>query len=373
MKNVWFDVAAVADSRLTAAQGERVAARIRQLGTSRLLYGSDAAAILASAPKNAWAMFRKVPLTEQEFRAIAANVPPYMRYGAHHSRRQHSTRPRGRKAWERLAFARPGGRRHRRGRRALRDWGAYGARKAALDHLTLTFAAEEPDMRAYAVDPGDMRTGCTRRRSPARTSATGRSRGVVPALRRGCLDDRPPRRGLPTVSSRHGGTRRDRSSPPPADAVPLAGATHGGRRAARGARPPPGRGPTAGRAGGPPRRRTRVPRPRRHLRPGDVLVVNASATRGRRGRRGAARRGDRWSSTWRPSSTTARGSSSCAPRRTPRRRSSTRRRASSCRPAASRAIGPARSSAPYPALGSSPTGRGNRLWRAVSAHRRPAG
>jgi predicted TIM-barrel fold metal-dependent hydrolase len=79
MKNVWFDVAAVADVRLTAAQGERVAARIRQLGTSRVLYGSDAAATPASAPKNAWAMFRKVPLTEQEFRAIAANVPPYMR------------------------------------------------------------------------------------------------------------------------------------------------------------------------------------------------------------------------------------------------------------------------------------------------------
>jgi len=79
MKNVWFDVAAVADARLTPAQGERVAARIRQLGVSRVLYGSDAAATPASAPKNAWAMFRKVPLTEQEFRTIAANVPPYMR------------------------------------------------------------------------------------------------------------------------------------------------------------------------------------------------------------------------------------------------------------------------------------------------------
>ncbi|MGO4598826.1 SDR family NAD(P)-dependent oxidoreductase [Terrabacter sp. 2RAF25] len=37
-------------------------------------------------------------------------------------------------------------------------WGAYGASKAALDHLTLTLAAEEPGIRAYAVDPGDMRT-----------------------------------------------------------------------------------------------------------------------------------------------------------------------------------------------------------------------
>jgi NAD(P)-dependent dehydrogenase (short-subunit alcohol dehydrogenase family) len=37
-------------------------------------------------------------------------------------------------------------------------WGGYGASKAALDHLTLTLAAEEPDRRWYAVDPGDLRT-----------------------------------------------------------------------------------------------------------------------------------------------------------------------------------------------------------------------
>lgn len=37
-------------------------------------------------------------------------------------------------------------------------WGLYGASKAALDHLTLTFGVENPDISAYAVDPGDMRT-----------------------------------------------------------------------------------------------------------------------------------------------------------------------------------------------------------------------
>ncbi|MDQ3615661.1 MAG: SDR family oxidoreductase [Actinomycetota bacterium] len=37
-------------------------------------------------------------------------------------------------------------------------WGGYGASKAALDHLTLTLAAELPELAAYAVDPGDMRT-----------------------------------------------------------------------------------------------------------------------------------------------------------------------------------------------------------------------
>ena len=37
-------------------------------------------------------------------------------------------------------------------------WGAYGASKAALDHLTRILATEQPDLRVYAVDPGDMRT-----------------------------------------------------------------------------------------------------------------------------------------------------------------------------------------------------------------------
>ena len=37
-------------------------------------------------------------------------------------------------------------------------WGAYGASKAALDHLTLTLGAEVPSIRTYALDPGDMRT-----------------------------------------------------------------------------------------------------------------------------------------------------------------------------------------------------------------------
>jgi NAD(P)-dependent dehydrogenase (short-subunit alcohol dehydrogenase family) len=37
-------------------------------------------------------------------------------------------------------------------------WGLYSASKAALDHVTLTYAAENPEITAYAVDPGDMRT-----------------------------------------------------------------------------------------------------------------------------------------------------------------------------------------------------------------------
>jgi NAD(P)-dependent dehydrogenase (short-subunit alcohol dehydrogenase family) len=37
-------------------------------------------------------------------------------------------------------------------------WGGYGASKAALDQLAAVLGAEEPAVRVYSVDPGDMRT-----------------------------------------------------------------------------------------------------------------------------------------------------------------------------------------------------------------------
>jgi NAD(P)-dependent dehydrogenase (short-subunit alcohol dehydrogenase family) len=37
-------------------------------------------------------------------------------------------------------------------------WGGYGSSKAALEQLTAILASEQPGLRVYAVDPGDMRT-----------------------------------------------------------------------------------------------------------------------------------------------------------------------------------------------------------------------
>jgi NAD(P)-dependent dehydrogenase (short-subunit alcohol dehydrogenase family) len=37
-------------------------------------------------------------------------------------------------------------------------WGGYGSSKAALDQLTAILATEHPELRIYALDPGDMRT-----------------------------------------------------------------------------------------------------------------------------------------------------------------------------------------------------------------------
>ncbi len=41
---------------------------------------------------------------------------------------------------------------------AYEGWGGYGSSKAALEQLTRVLAAEHPELRVYAVDPGDMRT-----------------------------------------------------------------------------------------------------------------------------------------------------------------------------------------------------------------------
>ncbi len=41
---------------------------------------------------------------------------------------------------------------------AYEGWGGYGSSKAALDQVSAVLAAEHPDVRVLAVDPGDMRT-----------------------------------------------------------------------------------------------------------------------------------------------------------------------------------------------------------------------
>ena len=41
---------------------------------------------------------------------------------------------------------------------AYEGWGGYGASKAALEQLSNVLAAENPSLRVYWVDPGDMQT-----------------------------------------------------------------------------------------------------------------------------------------------------------------------------------------------------------------------
>jgi NAD(P)-dependent dehydrogenase (short-subunit alcohol dehydrogenase family) len=62
-------------------------------------------------------------------------------------------------------------------------WGGYGSAKAALDQISAVLAAEEPDIRVYAVDPGDMRTEMHQAAFPGEDiSDRPLPESVVPAL-----------------------------------------------------------------------------------------------------------------------------------------------------------------------------------------------
>jgi NAD(P)-dependent dehydrogenase (short-subunit alcohol dehydrogenase family) len=74
---------------------------------------------------------------------------------------------------------------------AYPGWGGYGPAKAALDHIAAVLAAEHPDLRVYAFDPGDMRTAMHQAAFPGEDiSDRADPAGVAPALLR-LLDDRP--------------------------------------------------------------------------------------------------------------------------------------------------------------------------------------
>jgi NAD(P)-dependent dehydrogenase (short-subunit alcohol dehydrogenase family) len=71
-------------------------------------------------------------------------------------------------------------------------WGGYGATKAALDQLTRVLAAERPELRVYAFDPGDMRTEMHQAAFPGDDiSDRPEPATVVPALLR-LVEERPP-------------------------------------------------------------------------------------------------------------------------------------------------------------------------------------
>jgi NAD(P)-dependent dehydrogenase (short-subunit alcohol dehydrogenase family) len=74
---------------------------------------------------------------------------------------------------------------------AYPGWGGYGSAKAALDHLAAVLAVEHPDLRVYAVDPGDMRTAMHQAAFPGEDiSDRPDPASVVPALL-ALLDRRP--------------------------------------------------------------------------------------------------------------------------------------------------------------------------------------
>lgn len=72
---------------------------------------------------------------------------------------------------------------------AYETWGGYGASKAALDQLAAVLAVEEPGLRVWTVDPGDMDTDLYAAAVPADGAPRPAPESVVPAFL-GLLDER---------------------------------------------------------------------------------------------------------------------------------------------------------------------------------------
>ncbi|MFJ7021587.1 SDR family NAD(P)-dependent oxidoreductase [Streptomyces sp. NPDC101117] len=74
---------------------------------------------------------------------------------------------------------------------AYGTWGGYGASKAALDQLAAVLGVEEPALRVWAVDPGDMATDLYAAAVPDDGEPRPEPDAVVPGFLR-LLDERPP-------------------------------------------------------------------------------------------------------------------------------------------------------------------------------------
>jgi len=80
VRRLLFDVTSTANFRTPLEDLVLIARHVRELGVDRVLYGSDGSDAEGNGPtpREGWAAFRMAPLLEEEFRAIAGNVAPYM-------------------------------------------------------------------------------------------------------------------------------------------------------------------------------------------------------------------------------------------------------------------------------------------------------
>ena len=75
---------------------------------------------------------------------------------------------------------------------AYEGWGGYGSSKAALEHVGAVLAVEEPGLRIWTVDPGDMRTRMHQDAFPGEDiSDRPPPEAIVPALLALVDGDRP--------------------------------------------------------------------------------------------------------------------------------------------------------------------------------------
>lgn len=76
-RNLWFDVASLAQPDMPSEDAARLVRRIRQVGVQHVVYGSDSAAGKNLRPREAWAAFKSLPLKADEVSRIGTNLAPY--------------------------------------------------------------------------------------------------------------------------------------------------------------------------------------------------------------------------------------------------------------------------------------------------------
>lgn len=74
---------------------------------------------------------------------------------------------------------------------AYPGWGGYGAAKAALDHASAVLAQEEPQLRVWSVDPGDLRTRLQQQANPGADISDRPLPSTVVPYFLSLLDERP--------------------------------------------------------------------------------------------------------------------------------------------------------------------------------------
>jgi NAD(P)-dependent dehydrogenase (short-subunit alcohol dehydrogenase family) len=91
---------------------------------------------------------------------------------------------------------------------AYPGWGGYGAAKASVEQLAAVLAAEEPGLRVWVIDPGDLRTRMHQEAFPGEDiSDRPEPETVVPAFLKLVGSDRPSARlRLSDLESPQGGS-----------------------------------------------------------------------------------------------------------------------------------------------------------------------
>lgn len=80
MKNVFVDVASNVIATTSPESLELIARRLREFGFDHVLFASDRIpSVTNDDPATAWQSFRRLPLSEDEFRIVAGNLAPYLR------------------------------------------------------------------------------------------------------------------------------------------------------------------------------------------------------------------------------------------------------------------------------------------------------